>query len=232
MQARLAEQPFGLSATATHDTKRGEDARARIYAISEMPEALGRQGRALERHARLAAQRDGRRRSRRSRRSSGCSTRRWPAPGRPTSRPTTRTRSRRSAERMQAYMLKVAARGEAPHQLDRRRPSNTRRRSTGFVARRPRRSGISSRISSGAQPPLRLRARSTSLAQLAIKLAAPGVPDIYQGTEFWDLSFVDPDNRRPVDFAARQAALAGLDGGKPRSASAGLGIRARRSCAC
>ena len=39
MQARLAEQPYGLSATATHDTKRGEDARARIYAISEMPEA-------------------------------------------------------------------------------------------------------------------------------------------------------------------------------------------------
>ncbi len=36
----------------------------------------------------------------------------------------------------------------------------------------------------------------------------PGVPDFYQGTEFWDLSLVDPDNRRPVDFAARAAALA------------------------
>ena len=39
----------------------------------------------------------------------------------------------------------------------------------------------------------------------------PGVPDFYQGTEFWDLSLVDPDNRRPVDFAARAAALASLE---------------------
>ena len=39
----------------------------------------------------------------------------------------------------------------------------------------------------------------------------PGVPDFYQGTEFWDLSLVDPDNRRPVDFAARATALAAAD---------------------
>ena len=47
-----------------------------------------------------------------------------------------------------------------------------------------------------------------SLAQTLLKLAAPGMPDIYQGTELWDLSLVDPDNRRPVDFAARQRLLA------------------------
>jgi len=46
-----------------------------------------------------------------------------------------------------------------------------------------------------------------SLSQLALKAAMPGVPDFYQGTEFWDLSLVDPDNRRPVDFAARAVAL-------------------------
>jgi (1->4)-alpha-D-glucan 1-alpha-D-glucosylmutase len=46
------------------------------------------------------------------------------------------------------------------------------------------------------------------LTQALIKLTAPGVPDIYQGTEFWDFSLVDPDNRRPVDFAARTEALA------------------------
>ena len=45
------------------------------------------------------------------------------------------------------------------------------------------------------------------LAQTLLKLTAPGVPDFFQGTEFWDLSLVDPDNRRPVDFAARAAAL-------------------------
>jgi (1->4)-alpha-D-glucan 1-alpha-D-glucosylmutase len=47
-----------------------------------------------------------------------------------------------------------------------------------------------------------------SLVQTLLKLTAPGVPDLYQGTEFWDHSLVDPDNRRPVDYAARAAALA------------------------
>ena len=46
-----------------------------------------------------------------------------------------------------------------------------------------------------------------SLSQITLKTAMPGVPDFYQGTEFWDFSLVDPDNRRPVDFAARKSAL-------------------------
>ena len=50
-----------------------------------------------------------------------------------------------------------------------------------------------------------------SLSQLVVKLTGPGVPDIYQGTEFWDLSLVDPDNRAPVDFAVRKLALDSLD---------------------
>jgi len=49
-----------------------------------------------------------------------------------------------------------------------------------------------------------------SLSQLVLKTTMPGVPDYYQGTEFWDLSFVHPDNRRPVDFAARAAGLAAV----------------------
>ena len=49
----------------------------------------------------------------------------------------------------------------------------------------------------------------SSLAQLALKLTVPGVPDIYQGTELWDFSLVDPDNRVPVDFAVRQNSLEG-----------------------
>jgi (1->4)-alpha-D-glucan 1-alpha-D-glucosylmutase len=49
-----------------------------------------------------------------------------------------------------------------------------------------------------------------SLSQTLLKLTAPGLPDFYQGTEFWDFSMVDPDNRRPVDFALRQKALAQL----------------------
>src|SRR5471030_2340538 len=50
-----------------------------------------------------------------------------------------------------------------------------------------------------------------SLSQITLKATMPGVPDFYQGTEFWDLSLVDPDNRRPVDFAARAAALASME---------------------
>lgn len=46
-----------------------------------------------------------------------------------------------------------------------------------------------------------------SLSQVLLKLTSPGVPDIYQGNEIWDFSLVDPDNRRPVDYAARRTAL-------------------------
>jgi (1->4)-alpha-D-glucan 1-alpha-D-glucosylmutase len=54
-----------------------------------------------------------------------------------------------------------------------------------------------------------------ALAAQAVKLTAPGVPDVYQGTELWDLSLVDPDNRRPVDYDRRRRLLAELDGQSP-----------------
>ena len=50
-----------------------------------------------------------------------------------------------------------------------------------------------------------------SLSQLAVKIGAPGVPDFYQGTEVWDFSLVDPDNRRPVDYERRRTLLSELD---------------------
>ena len=56
-----------------------------------------------------------------------------------------------------------------------------------------------------------------SLAQTLLRLTCPGVPDLYQGCEFWDFSLVDPDNRRAVDFTARQAALARATGENPAS---------------
>src|SRR3546814_11361095 len=55
--------------------------------------------------------------------------------------------------------------------------------------------------------PLWLAGAINGLSQLALKLFAPGVPDIYQGCELWDFSLVDPDNRRPVDFARRESLL-------------------------
>jgi (1->4)-alpha-D-glucan 1-alpha-D-glucosylmutase len=55
---------------------------------------------------------------------------------------------------------------------------------------------------------------SNSLSQKLLQLTMPGVPDVYQGTELWDFSLVDPDNRRPVDYASRRALLTALDGGE------------------
>jgi (1->4)-alpha-D-glucan 1-alpha-D-glucosylmutase len=60
-------------------------------------------------------------------------------------------------------------------------------------------------------PPILRFGAFNSLSQLVLKATAPGVPDFYQGNEFWDLSLVDPDNRRPVDYAARRDALPLLD---------------------
>ena len=54
-----------------------------------------------------------------------------------------------------------------------------------------------------------------SLSQTLLKLTSPGVPDIYQGNEIWDFSLVDPDNRRPVDYAKRKKMLDALKGATP-----------------
>ncbi len=64
------------------------------------------------------------------------------------------------------------------------------------------------------------RGRTTSLAQTALLLTCPGVPDLYQGTELWDLSLVDPDNRRPVDYERRRRLLDELAGAGPAQALA------------
>jgi (1->4)-alpha-D-glucan 1-alpha-D-glucosylmutase len=64
------------------------------------------------------------------------------------------------------------------------------------------------------------RGRVNSLAQTALMLTCPGVPDLYQGSEVWDLSLVDPDNRRPVDYAARRALLHSLSAASPEEALA------------
>jgi len=55
---------------------------------------------------------------------------------------------------------------------------------------------------------------SNSLSQKLLQLTMPGVPDVYQGTELWDYSLVDPDNRRPVDYPLRRKLLAAIDQGE------------------
>ena len=77
--------------------------------------------------------------------------------------------------------------------------------------------------------PLFIAGAVNSLSQLAIKLAAPGVPDIYFGTELWDFSLVDPDNRRPVDFSARQELLKRVGPRRRRKGSLMTGLRGTQS---
>src|SRR4029453_1984829 len=115
-------------------------------------------------------------------------------------------------ERMQAYALKAAREGKEetswlnPHEAYETGVAT-------FLARILDRS-----ISAEFLDSLDVLARRVSLlgvlnslSQITLKATMPGVPDFYQGTEFWDLSLVDPDNRRPVDFAARARALAALE---------------------
>ena len=76
---------------------------------------------------------------------------------------------------------------------------------------------------------LDVHARSDSNAQKLLSLTVPGIPDVYQGTELWDDSLVDPDNRRPVDYQARREALNTLSDDKIRIVTAALKSRAERS---
>jgi (1->4)-alpha-D-glucan 1-alpha-D-glucosylmutase len=111
-------------------------------------------------------------------------------------------------ERMQAYVIKAAREGK--QQTSWTTPDEDYERAlTDFVGALldPARSGeflgsfatFASRTS--------LLGALNGLSQLALKALTPGVPDFYQGSEFWDLSLVDPDNRRPVDFRQRQDTL-------------------------
>ncbi|TJX00577.1 malto-oligosyltrehalose synthase, partial [Neisseria gonorrhoeae] len=122
----------------------------------------------------------------------------WPATGSDDSMP----------ERLQAYALKAAREGkEETSWLNPNEAYENGLRS--FIARmldRERSAEFLQAMETLAKRVALLGALN-SLTQLTLKATLPGVPDFYQGTEFWDLSMVDPDNRRPVDFAARERAL-------------------------
>jgi (1->4)-alpha-D-glucan 1-alpha-D-glucosylmutase len=114
-------------------------------------------------------------------------------------------------ERMQAYALKAAREGK--QETSWLNPHKTYEAGlTSFIARILDRAVSSEFLDSleafGRR--LQLLGALNSLSQITLKATMPGVPDFYQGTEFWDLSLVDPDNRRPVDFAERAAVLASL----------------------
>jgi (1->4)-alpha-D-glucan 1-alpha-D-glucosylmutase len=114
-------------------------------------------------------------------------------------------------ERIQAYALKAAREGkEETSWLNPNEAYEEGLRS--FIGRILDPSASAEFLESLARLARRvaLMGAMNSLAQLTLKATLPGVPDFYQGTEFWNLSLVDPDNRRPVDFAGRSLALSNL----------------------
>jgi (1->4)-alpha-D-glucan 1-alpha-D-glucosylmutase len=201
MAERAAQSPHGLTATATHDTKRGEDARARLLALSELAENWAE---SIARWRELNAEPIDRRDS-----PPAPSTAHrymlyqallgaWPLSGIEPA----------FVERMQAYAVKAAREGKQQTSwLD---PDEEYEAGlANFVARLLDRGASGEFIESFDRFARRaaLLGALNSLTQVTLKTCAPGVPDFYQGTELWDLSLVDPDNRRRVDFAARLSAL-------------------------
>ncbi|MGG7506952.1 malto-oligosyltrehalose synthase [Plantibacter sp. YIM 135249] len=185
---RQESWPASLTTLSTHDTKRSEDVRARISAISEQPErwaetvatlhgAIGFPDRALEQllwQAVVGA---------------------WPI----------------SRQRLHAYAEKAAREaGDATSWIDPDTAFEAQLHASVDAVFDRRRAYAAVAAAVGE---LDAAGRSNALCAKAIQLTMPGVPDVYQGSELWDRSLVDPDNRRPVDFESRRRLLGRLDAG-------------------
>jgi (1->4)-alpha-D-glucan 1-alpha-D-glucosylmutase len=201
---RARMSPHGLTATATHDTKRGEDARARLLALSELGAEWTEEVKAWSLLNDRLAGRSG------SHRAPSYAHEymlyqtlvgAWPAEG----------IDAEFVARVEAYALKAAREGKLETSWT--NPSAEYEAALAAFVRQSLDRGVSSqfidRLSAFARRAALVGALN-SLVQLTLKATMPGVPDFYQGTELWDLSMVDPDNRGPVDFARRREWLARL----------------------
>jgi (1->4)-alpha-D-glucan 1-alpha-D-glucosylmutase len=218
-----AAWPATMLATATHDHKRGEDTRCRISALSEIPaewreQVLGW----VERNRRKRSGRWPDRNTEYLIYQTLVGT--WPI----------------SVDRLGAYIEKAVR--EAKLHTSWTTPDERYERAVQrFVARLLEDREFIASLEAFLEP-LMPTARRTSLSQTLLKLTSPGVPDIYQGTELWDESLVDPDNRRPVDYDERRRllehartagaaeALAEMEAGLPKIwlIARVLNLRARR----
>ncbi len=198
---RRAHFPDSMLATATHDHKRGEDVRARLAVLSECPEAWESALRTwMERNRRHRAAPDA------------------PSPGDEVmlyqmivgAWPTTldaadRTGRSAFAERLAGWQEKALH--EAKLRTSWTSPDpDYEKAARGLLDAAMQDDGFAAEAAAFADR-IGPAGAVNGLAQAVLKLTVPGVPDFYQGTEFWDQSLVDPDNRRPVDFPAREAAL-------------------------
>jgi (1->4)-alpha-D-glucan 1-alpha-D-glucosylmutase len=204
LQARAAAWPHALSATSTHDTKRSEDVRARLDVLSELPgawkQAIARWAR-INRRARAVI--DGASYPSRNEEYLLYQTLvgAWPLA------PMDAEAEERFCERIAQYMLKAMREAKVVTSWI----SPSERHEVAMVAfiraiLAPDNTAFREDFLPFQQRIARFGIYN-SLAQVALKIGAPGIPDFYQGTELWDFSLVDPDNRRPVDYCRRRALL-------------------------
>ena len=202
--ARLAEFPHCLLATSTHDTKKSEDVRARQAAISEFPVEWAqsvRRWRSLNRRHKRAIDGESAPDANEEYLLYQTLLGSWPL--------TPLSDSDRTAyvRRIQDYMVKALH--EAKVNSSWIEPNEAWDGAVCEFIERILQPG--SRFLAAFAPFAGRIAECgaiNSLTQTVLKLTSPGVPDLYQGTEVWDLSLVDPDNRRPVDYGMRRARLA------------------------
>jgi (1->4)-alpha-D-glucan 1-alpha-D-glucosylmutase len=196
--------PLSLSATSTHDSKRSEDSRARLFVLSELPEEWSALVNRWQRRYRVSAEDLSLEDELRAYQSFVCV---WDtAEPRP---------SRAITRRIQDYAVKAAREAKCrtswtdPDDLYER----ALRRFVGSLASDERFVSEMGRLMAKISP----AAVTNSLATLVLKCVVPGVPDFYQGLELFHYTLTDPDNRRPIDFASRRAMLSRLPDPEDRS---------------
>jgi (1->4)-alpha-D-glucan 1-alpha-D-glucosylmutase len=203
-QDRYEHQKNALIATATHDTKRGEDARGRLLALSEMPENWARLIETIER-AVLEQFADGE--------IIDANDRYMLLQSLIGALPLEAIQTdpdpqviESFCERLHIYVQKALR--ESKRHTSWVNPNEAyEARARGFIALLLDPGGAPWGAIVPLAQELSARGMLNGLTRTILKSTLPGVPDFYQGTEFWDFSLVDPDNRRPVDYAAREAAL-------------------------
>jgi (1->4)-alpha-D-glucan 1-alpha-D-glucosylmutase len=205
MQRRASDWPHTLSASATHDTKRGEDQRARIHVLSEIAdEWIATVTHWQKLNHGLVVEVDGEPAPDRSVQYLLYQTLvgTWPAS------PMHSAPRETYVERIAAYLQK--AQREAKTHTSWRNPALDYEEAVAGFVRKLLAADVGASFRAELDAFVQRIAPAgaiNSLAQLVLKATLPGVPDFYQGTEYGDFSLVDPDNRRPVDFKRRQTTL-------------------------
>ncbi|WP_350002007.1 malto-oligosyltrehalose synthase [Pseudarthrobacter sp. WHRI 8279] len=188
MARRQQELPLSMTTMSTHDTKRSEDARARISVIAELPQEWTA---TLNTLRELAPIPDGPYENLLWQAVVGA----WPA----------------SRERLQGYAEKAAR--EAGNSTTWTSPDEDFESAVKAAVDAAFDDGRVTKVVEGFVARIDSYAASNSVSAKLVQLTMPGVPDVYQGSEFWERSLTDPDNRRPVDFEVRRQELAKLEAG-------------------